>query len=167
MFHPEGKPEFLDYAAWDDMNFCDRKQIHIELALGMMSEENRVARQQMIIQAQTGLYTTVQGMVAQGTMTPEMFAKVKKPYAEILYTLGIKDADTYLPTEQEVVAMVTQSQQAAQSQEPDPTAKKDLSMAELNAAKTAQIMAEIEGTDPKSQLSYMSMAQGNGKDFYN
>ena len=167
MFHPEGKPEFLDYAAWDDMNFCDRKQIHIELALGMMSEENRVARQQMIIQAQTGLYTTVQGMVAQGTMTPEMFAKVKKPYAEILYTLGIKDADTYLPTEEEVVAMVTQSQQAAQSQEPDPTAKKDLSMAELNAAKTAQIMAEIEGTDPKSQLSYMSMAQGNGKDFYN
>jgi hypothetical protein len=167
MFHPEGKPEFMDYAAWDDMNFCDRKQIHIELALGMMSEENRVARQQMIIQAQTGLYTTVQGMVAQGTMTPEMFAKVKKPYAEILYTLGIKDADTYLPTEQEVVAMVTQSQQASANQEPDPAAKKDLSAAGLNEAKTQQIMAEISGQDPKSQLSYMSMAQGQSKDFYN
>jgi hypothetical protein len=167
MFHPEGKPEFLDYASWDDMNFCDRKQIHIELALGMMSEENRVARQQMIIQAQTGLYTTVQGMVAQGTMTPEMFAKVKKPYAEILYTLGIKDCDTYLPTQEEVVAMVTQSQQASANQEPDPAAKKDLSAAGLNEAKTQQIMAEISGQDPKSQLSYMSMAQGQSKDFYN
>ena len=166
-FHPENKPIFLDYQSWDDMNFCDRKQIHIELALGMLSEENRVARQQMIIQAQTGLYTTVQSMVAQGTMTPEMFEKVKKPYAEILYTLGIKDCDAYLPTDEEVVAMIQQAQQAAQSREPDPAAKKDLSTAGLNEAKTQQILAEISGTDPKSQLSYMSMAEGKGKDYYN
>jgi len=25
--HPDKKPEFLDYLSWDDMNFCDRKQI--------------------------------------------------------------------------------------------------------------------------------------------
>jgi hypothetical protein len=40
-------------------------------------------------------------------------------------------------------------------------------VAELNAAKTAQIQAEIEGVDPKSQLSFMSMAEGKSKDFYN
>jgi hypothetical protein len=63
--------------------------------------------------------------------------------------------------------MIEQGNQAQQNREPSPTDKKDISVAELNAAKTQQIQAEIEGTDPKSQLSYMSMAEGQGKDFYN
>jgi hypothetical protein len=166
-YHPDKKSEFLDYLAWDDMNFCDRKLIHAELALGMMSEENRIQRQQVIAASQEKLYTTLNTMVASGTLTPEMYTKVRKPYEDTLYVLGVKDADTYLPTEEEVVKMITQAQEAAKNREPDPTAKKDLSVAELNAAKTQQIQAEIAGQDPKSQLSYMSMAQGNGKDFYN
>jgi hypothetical protein len=166
-YHPDKQPVFLDHAAWDDMNFCDRKLMNIELALGMMSEENRIQRQQMITQMQQQLYSTVTALVQQGTMTPEMFVKVRKPYEDTLYVLGIKDADTYLPTQEEVEAMIAQAQQAAQSREPDPGAKKDLSTADLNQAKTQQILAEIAGEDPKSQLSYMSMAQGKGKDFYN
>jgi hypothetical protein len=63
--------------------------------------------------------------------------------------------------------MIEQAQQASQNKEPPPADKKDLSVAELNQAKTQQIMAEIAGEDPKSQLSYMSMAQGQSKDFYN
>jgi hypothetical protein len=98
---------------------------------------------------------------------PESYKKVRKPYEDTLYVLGIKDADAYLPTDDEVIKMITQAEQAAKNREPDPAAKKDLSVAELNAAKTAQIQAEISGEDPKSQLSYMSMAQGKGKDFYN
>jgi hypothetical protein len=86
---------------------------------------------------------------------------------DTLYVLGVKDVDTYLPTEEEVLRMIEQGQAAAQNREPTPTDKKDLSVAELNAAKTQQIAAEIQGTDPKSQLSYMSMAEGQGKDFYN
>ena len=39
-FHPEGKPIFLDYQSFDDMNFNERKTIHIDLALGMKAEEN-------------------------------------------------------------------------------------------------------------------------------
>jgi hypothetical protein len=166
-YHPDRKPEFLDYLAWDDMNFCDRKLMHIELALGMMSEENRIQRQQMIATLQEKLYATLTSMVTTGTLTPEMYIKVRKPYEDTLYVLGIKDADTYLPTEEEVVKMITQAAEAAQNKEPDPTAKKDLSVAELNAAKTQQIQAEIQGLDPKSQLSFMSMAEGKGKDFYN
>jgi len=166
-FHPDKQPVFLDYAAWDDMNFCDRKLMHLELALGMMSEENRIQRQQMMATVQQQLYQSITGMVAAGTLTPEGYKKVRKPYEDTLYVLGVKDADTYLPTEDEVVAMITQAQEAAKNKEPDPTAKKDLSVAELNAAKTQQIMAEVAGEDPKSQLSYMSMAQGKGKDFYN
>jgi hypothetical protein len=167
MYHPEKKPVYLDYAAWDDMNFCDRKLMHLELAVGMMSDENRLQRQQVIVQVQQQLYSTITAMVAQGTLTPEAYKKVRKPYEDTLYVLGVKQADTYLPTEEEVVKMITQSQEAAKNKEPDPVAKKDLSVAELNAAKTAQIQAEIEGLDPKSQLSYMSMAEGQGKDFYN
>ena len=167
MYHPEKKPVYLDYAAWDDMNFCDRKLMHVELAVGMMSDENRLQRQQVIVQVQQQLYSTVTAMVAQGTLTPEGYKKVRKPYEDTLYVLGVKQADTYLPTEEEVVKMITQSQEAAKGKEPPPADKKDLSVAELNAAKTAQIQAEIEGLDPKSQLSYMSMAEGQGKDFYN
>ena len=166
-YHPDGKPEFLDYLAWDDMNFCDRKLMHLELALGMMSEENRIQRQQMIATLQQQLYQSISTMVAAGTLTPESYKKVKKPYEDTLYVLGVKDADTYLPTDDEVIQMIQQAAEAAKNREPDPTAKKDLSVAELNQAKTQQIMAEIAGEDPKSQLSYMSMAQGKGKDFYN
>ena len=166
-FHPDNKPVFLDYQSWDDMNFCDRKLIHTELALGMMSEENQIARLQMIQKAQSDLYGVVTGMVAQGTLTPEMYAKVKRPFEDTLYVLGVKDVDTYLPTDEEVLKMIESGKAAQQNKEPSPTDRKDLSVAELNAAKTQQIAAEIAGTDPKSQLSYMSMAEGNGKDFYN
>jgi hypothetical protein len=157
-FHPDDKPEFLDYLSWDDMNFCDRKLIHLELALGMMSEENQVARLQLIKQAQQELYQVVSGMVAAGTLTPEMYAKVKRPYEDTLYVLGVKDIDTYLPTDDEVLKMIEQSQAAQGEKEPSPADKKDLSVAELNAAKTQQIQAEIAGTDADSQLNYMSLA---------
>ena len=163
MFHPEKKPEFLDYKAWDDMNFCERKQIHIELALGMLSEENRVARQQAIIQAQTGLYQTTQAMVAAGTMTPEMFTKVKKPYAEILYTLGIKDCNSYLPTDDEVLKMIQQAQEAAKSKQPSPTEQKDIAEAQYKDAKTKEVLSNIDGTSAEKQLDYMAQAQGDAK----
>ena len=163
MFHPEKKPVFLDYQAWDDMNFCERKLMHLELALGMASEENQLQRQTIIVQAQTQLYQTVSAMVAAGTLTPEMYAKIKKPYADTLYILGIKSADTYLPTDDEVMKMIQQGQEAAKGREPSPADKKDLSAAELNAARATQIKASIEGQDAESQLDYMAMAQGNPK----
>ena len=170
---PEGVTEFLDYRRWEDMNPFNRKQIHIELALGMMSPENRIARQQIIQQTQMQFVTTLQGLIAQGIFDMAMLDKIKKPYEDTLYAVGVKDSDTYLPTDQEVQKLIAQAQQQqAQAAEaakanPPPDAQKDISAAKLNEAKTAQIMAEIQGVDPKSQLSYMSMAQGTGKDFYN
>ncbi|CAB4166286.1 hypothetical protein UFOVP841_32 [uncultured Caudovirales phage] len=161
--HPDKKPEFLDYLAWDDMNFCDRKQVHIELALGMMSEENALARTQIIQKCQQELYNTTQAMVASGTLTPEIFKKVKKPFADTLYQLGVKDCDTYLPSDEEVKAMIAQAEQAAQTKEPSPEDKQRLSVADLNATKAAQIKAELEGIDAESQLDYMAIAAGNPK----
>ena len=164
-YHPDKRPEFLDYKAWDDMNFCDRKHIQLELALGMMSQENALGRQQIIQKCQQDLYQVVQAMVTAGTLTPEMFKKVKKPFADTLYVLGVKDADSYLPSDTEVRAMIEQGQAAVKAREPSPEDKKDLSQAELNAARAAQIAAAIEGSDASSQLNYMSMAAGKPQDY--
>jgi hypothetical protein len=161
--HPDKKPEFLDFLAWDDMNFCDRKQVHIELALGMMSEENALARTQIIQRCQQELYNTTQAMVAAGTLTPDIFKKVKKPFADTLYQLGVKDCDTYLPSDQEVKIMIEQAQQAAKTKEPSPEDKQRLSVANLNDTKAKQIQAEVAGEDAESQLDFMSMAAGDPK----
>jgi len=161
--HPDKLPVYLDYLAWDDMNFCDRKQVHIELALGMMSEENALARTQIIQKVQTELYNTVQGMVGSGTLTPDIFKKVKKPFADTLYQLGVKDCDTYLPSDEEVAQMISQAQEAAKTREPSPADKKDLSVANLNDTRAKQIQAEVAGEDAESQLDFMSMAAGDPK----
>lgn len=163
--HPDKKPEFLDYLAWDDMNFCDRKQVHLELSIGMMSEENALGRLQIIQKCQQDLYNTVQGMVSQGTLTPDMYKKVKKPFADTLYVLGVKDADSYLPSDEEVIAMIEASQAAQESKEPSPEDKKDISTAELNTAKAQEIFARMEGVDAESQMNYMSMAAGKNRDY--
>lgn len=164
-FHPDGRPDFIDYQAWDDMNFCDRKLMTLELALGMRSEENQLARIQIIQQAQTQLYQAVQAMAMQGTLTPEVFQKIKKPYEDILYVLGVKDVDTYLPSDAEVAKMIEQGQQAAETKEPTPAEDKDKSAAELNRARAQEIQFNMTGQSPNDQLEYMSMAMGQPKVF--
>jgi hypothetical protein len=162
-FHPDNAPEFLDYKAWDDMNFCDRKQVHLELALGMMSEENALGRLQIIQKCQTDLYAATQGMVAQGTLTKEIYQKIKKPFADTLYVLGVKDCDVYLPSDEEVLQMIEQGKAAMKAKEPTPAEKKDLSQAQLNDVKAQQIMGEFSGQDAETQLDYMALAQGKPK----
>jgi hypothetical protein len=161
--HPDKKPEFLDYLAWDDMNFCDRKQIHLELALGMMSDENALGRLQIIQKAQSDLYQTTQAMVSAGTLTPEMYKKVKKPFADTLYVLGVKDCDSYLATDAEVEQMISAGQEAAKNREPSPADQKDISSAKLNDARAQQIAAEVAGEDAESQLDFMAVASGDPK----
>jgi hypothetical protein len=161
--HPDKKPEFLDYMAWDDMNFCDRKQIHLELSIGMQSEENALGRLQIIQKCQQDLYSTVQGMAGSGTLTPEIYKKIKKPFADTLYVLGVKDCDTYLPTDDEVQAMIQAGQEAAGKKEPSPQDKKALASANLDDVKARQIEMEVAGQDAESQLDFMSMAAGDPK----
>jgi phage gp16-like protein len=161
--HPDKKAEFLDFLAWDDMNFCDRKQIHLELALGMKSEENALGRLQIIQKCQTELYAMVQNMATAGSLTPEIYKKVKKPFEDTLYVLGVKDCNTYLPTNDEVVAMIEAGKQAQANKQPSPSDQKDMSVAKLNEVKAQQIAAEVAGQDAESQLDFMSMAMGDPK----
>ena len=162
-FHPDKQPIYLDYQSWDDMNFCDRKQIHMELSIGMMSEENALGRLQIIQKCQSDLYQTTTGMVQAGTLTKEIYQKVKKPFADTLYVLGVKDCDTYLPSDEEVEQMIAQGAEAMKNREPSAEDKKRLSSAALDDVKAKQIELEMTGNDAETQLDYMAIAQGKPK----
>jgi hypothetical protein len=62
--------------------------------------------------------------------------------------LGVKDADTYLLTEEEVMKMVQQVQQAAGQRQPSPDDLKTQAQTELDKAKTQEIIAKIQGQHP-------------------
>lgn len=160
-YHPEKKPEFLDGLAFDDMNFNERKTIHIDLALGMKSEENSLQRLQIIKQAQTQMGAEVQAGVAGGFLTPTAFKKLRKPYEDMLYVLGVKDCDTYLPTQDEVMEMVKQAHAAAAQKQPDPAQQAEIaaktSTAQLNQTRAQQIQAEVAGNTASQQLDAYSL----------
>ena len=153
-FHPDKKAEFLDALAFDDMNFCERKIIHIDLALGMRSEENQLQRLEIIKKCQTGLFGEVSTMVASGVLTPESYKKLKKPYEDTLYVLGVKDCDSYLPSDDDVKAMIQAGQEAAKNRQPN----KDEASAKLDMARAAEIQARLQGQDANSQAH---MAKAN------
>lgn len=164
-FHPEGKPEFLDFKAFDEMNFNERKTIHIDLALGMKSEENSLQRLQAIKQAQLGLTQEVTAGVASGAITPASFKKMKKPYEDMLYVLGVKDANAYLPTEEEVMQMAKQAMEAAKNKQPTPTEQADIAKkmagANLDTVRAEQIQAEVAGNTADKQLEGYSLMVEN------
>ena len=151
-FHPEKRAEFIDYQSFDDMNFNERKTIHIDLALGMRSEENSLQRLQIIKQAQQGLAQEVTAGVTSGVLTPTAFKKLKKPYEDMLYVLGIKDCDAYLPSEQEVMEMIQQGQQAAKNKQPTPDEQRATASAQLDSARAQEIQANMSGKTPSAQL---------------
>ena len=129
----------------------------------MMSEENALGRLQIIQKCQTELYQATTGMVTQGTLTKEIYQKIKKPFADTLYVLGVKDCDTYLPSDEEVEQMIAQGAETMKNKEPSAEDKKRLSSAALDDVKAQQIIAEMSGQDAETQLDYMSLAQGKPK----
>lgn len=158
--------EFIDYKRFDeDMDFYDRKLIHLELAMGMNSEENRIAKQQIIQKCQQDLYALVAQMSMQGTLTPEVYAKLKKPFADTLYALGVKDCDTYLPTDDETKQMIQQGAEAMKNKEPTPEDQQKTSAAELNKAKTQEIMMNIDGTSAERRLEIATLLEGKPKQY--
>jgi hypothetical protein len=103
-------------------------------------------------------------MMQSGALTPDIYKKIKKPFADTLYVLGVKDCNVYLPSDEEVIAMVKQAQEAAgKPKEPSPQDKKDLASANLDDVKARQIEMEVAGQDAERQLDFMSMAAGDPK----
>lgn len=160
-YHPDKRPVFLDYERFDNMDYNDRKTIHIDLALGMKSEENSLQRLQIIKQAQQGLAQEVSAGVVSGALTPNGYKKLKKPYADMLYVLGVKDCDSYLPTDQEVMEMIQQAQQSQANKQPTPEQIADIESTKaktaLDDARKQQILADINGISADKQLEGFSL----------
>jgi hypothetical protein len=122
---------FLDAKSMENFNFIDRNMINIDLALGFMSDENRLTRQQLIAQAQAQFAQLVTQL---DPSVPELFAKARRPFEDTLYTLGVKNCDAYLPTLDEVSRMM----QAKSQKGPSPEQQEIQSKVGLNEAKTKE-----------------------------
>ena len=149
----KGAP-FMDAESMKNFEFIDRTEIQLDLALGFLSEENRLTRQQLILQTQQGF---AQAMMQLDPSVPEMFFKLRKSFEDTLYVLGVKDCDAYLPTDEEVVEMIKQAQQTQQAKGPSPEDQKKIADAKLATAKAAEIEAEVAGNTASKQLEAFSL----------
>ena len=135
---------FLDAQAVESYQFIDRKMINLDLAMGFMSEENRLTRQQLITAAQQQFG---QAMMQIPPNLPEMFSKLRLPYEETLRTLGIKHLDAYLPTIQEW----TQVMQAKAQQPPAVADQVEQSKVDMNKAKAQETMMNTQFIKKKTE----------------
>lgn len=138
----KGSP-FMDAKSMENFEFIDRKMINIDLALGFLSDENRLTRQQLIGQAQAQFSQ----LMTQIPPMPEIFIKMRRPFEDTLRVLGVKDIDAYLPTLEEAAKIVAQKQQ----QSPDPDTLEKQSRTELNKAKVEQTKANAVFTMKKAE----------------
>jgi hypothetical protein len=155
----KGQP-FLDAQSVENFEFIDRKMINIDLALGFLSEENRLTRQQMILQAQQQFG---QAMMQIPQEVPEMFIKVRRPFEDTLRVLGVKDVDAYLPTMEEAVKIM----QAQAAKGPSPEQQEMQSKVDLNKAKvqesgsvTALNMKKAEDIDADNYFEGLAAKRG-------
>ena len=153
--------DFLDAKSMENYDFIDRRMINIDMALGFLSEENRLTRQQLIIQAQTAFAQALTQMLPE---VPELFQKLRRPYEDTLYALGVKHCDAYLPTFEEAAKIV----QAKMAQGPSPEQQETQSKVDLNkskveetAAKTALLYKQAEDIDMDNM--YEGIAAKRGK----
>jgi hypothetical protein len=115
----------------ENFEFIDRNMINVDLALGFLSDENRLTRQQLIMQAQQGF---AQVMMQLDPSAPEMFVKARRPFEDTLYALGVKHCDSYLPTLEEAAQII----QAKTQQGPGVAEQEIQSKVDLNKAKTQE-----------------------------
>lgn len=126
-----GAGGFLDAKSMENFEFIDRNMINVDLALGFLSDENRLTRQQLITQAQQQFAAIVMQL---DPSVPEMFAKARRPFEDTLYALGVKHCDSYLPTFEEAAKMF----EAKQAAGPGVAEQEIQSKVDLNKAKTQE-----------------------------
>ena len=139
----KGKP-FMDAKSIENFEFIDRRMINIDLALGFLSDENRLTRQQLITQAQ-GSFSAA--MMQLDPSVPELFVKLRRPFEDTLRVLGVKDVDSYLPTIEEA----TKIAQSKSQQPPGPAEQELASKVALNTAKVKDTEANTAFTQRKTQ----------------
>ena len=156
----KGKP-FMDALSMQNFEFIDRKMINIDLALGFLSDENRLTRQQLISAAQQQF---AQAMSALDPSVPEMFDKVRRPFAETLRVLGIKDVDSYLPTIDEAAKiMQAKAQQGPSPEQQEISSKTDLNKAKAQESQTVSALNIKKAEDIDVDNMFEALAAKRGK----
>jgi len=154
-----GQP-FMDAKSVDNFEFIDRKLINIDLALGFMSDENRLTRQQMIIQAQQAF---AQAVAQLDPSVPELFVKVRRPFEDTLRVLGVKDVDAYLPTIEEAGKIAqAKSQQPPSAEQQEIKSKTDLNNAKIKEtdAKAGLLVAQTGDIGTDNMFEMMAAKAG-------
>ena len=151
----------MDAISLENFEFIDRRIINIDLALGFLSDENRLTRQQLITQSQTAF---AQAMTSIDPSVPELFAKIRRPYEDTLKVLGVKDVDAYLPTMEEAAKLA----QAMAQKGPGIDEQEKMSKVEMNKAKAKETQANeafiVRKTqDMDTDDMFEAMAARNGK----
>jgi len=156
----KGKP-FMDAISMNNYEFIDRKLINIDLALGFLSDENRLTRQQLIGQAQqqfTGLLAQLDPSV------PELFAKVRRPFEDTLRVLGVKDVDSYLPTMEEAAkVMQAKAQQGPSAADKETQSKTDLNNAKVQESQSVSALNMKKAEDVDTDNMFEALAAKRGK----
>ena len=153
--------EFMDAKSMENFDFIDRQEINIDLALGFLSEENRLTRQQLILQTQQGFAAA---MMQLDPSVPEMFFKLRKSYEDTLYVLGVKDCDAYLPTFEEAVKLFKAKQAAGPGvAEQEVQSKVDLNKAKTQESQTVAALNIKKSEDIDMDNMFEAMAAKRGK----
>lgn len=156
----EGQP-FLDAKSMENFEFIDRKLINIDLALGFMSDENRLTRQQMIVQTQSAF---AQAMLQLDPNVPELFVKLRRPFEDTLRVLGVKDVDAYLPTMEEATKIATaKAQQGPGMPEQEIKSKVDLNIAKVGESQAKAVLLGKQAQDIDTDDMFEMMAAKKGK----
>jgi hypothetical protein len=156
----KGKP-FMDAISMDNYEFIDRKLINIDLALGFLSDENRLTRQQLIGQAQAQF---TQMMMQLDPSAPELFAKVRRPFEDTLRVLGVKDVDAYLPTMEEAAKLAqAKSQQGPSAEQKEIQSKTDLNNAKVQESNTVSALNIKKAEDIDTDNMFEALAAKRDK----
>jgi hypothetical protein len=156
----KGKP-FMDAISMDNYEFIDRKLINIDLALGFLSDENRLTRQQLIGQAQAQF---TQLMMQLDPSAPELFAKVRRPFEDTLRVLGVKDVDAYLPTMEEAAKLAqAKSQQPPSAEQKEIQSKTDLNNAKVQESQSVSALNMKKAEDVDTDNMFEALAAKRGK----
>lgn len=152
---------FLDAQSMENFEFIDRKLINIDLALGFMSEENRLTRQQLIVQTQTQF---AQAVAMLDPSVPELFVKVRRPYEDTLRVLGIKDVDAYLPTMEEAGRMAqARAEKGPSMDDQEKQSKMELNKASVGEKEANTILLAKKAEDIDMDNYYEGIAAKRGK----
>lgn len=156
----DGGP-FMDAISMENFEFIDRKMINLDMALGFLSDENRLTRQQLITQAQQQF---TQAMMQVPPEVPEMFDKVKRPFEDTLRALGVKDINAYLPTMEEAQKIAqAQAAKGPGAEEQELQSKTELNKAKSIESQASAALKQKQAEDIDTDNMFEMMAAKSGK----